>query len=223
MNTFTLVLLGLLAIPVLAQELPVNLEQRVAEAEQLIGGRGGRKEIGKALFAIGNLQSSEAADALDGLMSELSAIDRGSAILALGMCHNDAAKNHLRKIVADSKHLPDRNTAARVLASEGDGLWLLKRFEKEKNAVVAASMLYAIVDSGLADINDEILKAAGSDRSAILKVTIWLKTMDDFDAMNRVYDEWVPKEHLPVRACVEAKLADPSLLVEIQAEACLCQ
>ena len=70
---------------------------------------------------------------------------------------------------------------------------------------------------------DEILQTAGSDRSAILKVTIWLKTMDDFDAMNRVYDEWVPKEHLPVRACVEAKLADPSLLVEIQAEACLCQ
>jgi len=159
-NTFTLVLLGLLAIPVVAQELPVNLEQRVAEAEQLIGGRGGRKEIGKALFAIGNLQSPEAADALGRLMSELSSIDRGSAILALGMCHNDAAKNHLRKIVADSKHLPDRNTAARVLASEGDGLWLLKRFEKEKNAVVAASMLYAIVDSGLADINDEILKAA---------------------------------------------------------------
>ncbi|HHW75868.1 MAG TPA: RidA family protein [Xanthomonadaceae bacterium] len=69
---------------------------------------------------------------------------------------------------------------------------------------------------------DKILKAAGSDRSAVLKVTIWLKTMDDFDAMNEIYDSWVSKDHLPVRACVEARLAHPSLLVEIQAEACGC-
>lgn len=66
---------------------------------------------------------------------------------------------------------------------------------------------------------DEILTSAGSEKSKIIKVTIWLKTMDDFAAMNAVYDAWLAKDHLPVRACVEARLADPSLLVEIQAEA----
>ena len=33
--------------------------------------------------------------------------------------------------------------------------------------------------------------------------------------MNEVWTEWVDKNNLPARACVEAKLADPKALVEI--------
>lgn len=35
--------------------------------------------------------------------------------------------------------------------------------------------------------------------------------------MNRVYDGWVAPGHQPARACVEARLADQRLRVEIQA------
>lgn len=66
---------------------------------------------------------------------------------------------------------------------------------------------------------DALLAEIGSSRDRVLKVTIWLRDMADFDAMNAVYDAWVVRGAEPVRACVEAKLASPDLLVEIQATA----
>ena len=37
--------------------------------------------------------------------------------------------------------------------------------------------------------------------------------------MNEVWTAWVDPKNLPVRACVEAKLADPACLVEIMVTA----
>ena len=39
--------------------------------------------------------------------------------------------------------------------------------------------------------------------------------IDNIKRMNSVYDAWVAPDAQPRRACVEAKLAAPSLLVEI--------
>ncbi len=39
--------------------------------------------------------------------------------------------------------------------------------------------------------------------------------MAHFDAMNAVWDAWVPEGNAPARACGEAKLARPDLQVEI--------
>lgn len=60
-----------------------------------------------------------------------------------------------------------------------------------------------------------LLDEAGSSREHLLQVTIWLADMSDFAAMNEVWDAWVPARHAPARACGEAKLADPRLLVEV--------
>jgi len=68
---------------------------------------------------------------------------------------------------------------------------------------------------------DELLAQAGSSKEKVLAVSIWLADIKDFDAMNAVYDAWVVKGSEPVRACVEASLAKPSLRVEIQATASL--
>ena len=62
---------------------------------------------------------------------------------------------------------------------------------------------------------DELLLEAGSDREHMLSATIYIKTMDDFAAMNAVWDAWVPQGHAPARACVQASMARPELLVEI--------
>jgi enamine deaminase RidA (YjgF/YER057c/UK114 family) len=62
---------------------------------------------------------------------------------------------------------------------------------------------------------DVLLKEAGSSREQLLHTTIWLADMADFAAMNAVWDAWVPTGHAPARACGEAKLADPRLLVEV--------
>ena len=62
---------------------------------------------------------------------------------------------------------------------------------------------------------DDLLAQAGSDRQHILSATIYIKDMQDFAAMNAVWDDWVIEGYSPARACVEASLARPELLVEI--------
>ncbi|MEA3303785.1 MAG: RidA family protein [Pseudomonadota bacterium] len=62
---------------------------------------------------------------------------------------------------------------------------------------------------------DDLLKQAGSDRKHILSATIYIKEMTYFAEMNEVWDAWVIEGDSPARACVEASLARPELLVEI--------
>ena len=62
---------------------------------------------------------------------------------------------------------------------------------------------------------DRFLAEAGTDKSRILSVTIYLKDMADYAGLNEVYDAWVAEGAAPARACVEAKLYDPRVLVEM--------
>jgi enamine deaminase RidA (YjgF/YER057c/UK114 family) len=62
---------------------------------------------------------------------------------------------------------------------------------------------------------DALLAEAGSDKSKILSAQIWIASMGHFAQMNEVWDAWVPSGHAPARACIEARLASPDLLVEI--------
>ena len=62
---------------------------------------------------------------------------------------------------------------------------------------------------------DALLLSANSDREHMLSATIYIKYMADFAAMNAVWDAWVPQGHAPARACVQAAMARPELLVEI--------
>lgn len=66
---------------------------------------------------------------------------------------------------------------------------------------------------------DDLLAMAGSDKGRLLKATIWLRDIASFDEMNSVWDGWVVPGETPVRACVEARMAAPDILVEIQVEA----
>jgi len=68
---------------------------------------------------------------------------------------------------------------------------------------------------------DTWLAKAGSDKSHILTVTIWLANMGDFAAMNAVWDGWIDPENPPARACVEARLATPEFQVEAMVTAAL--
>jgi enamine deaminase RidA (YjgF/YER057c/UK114 family) len=62
---------------------------------------------------------------------------------------------------------------------------------------------------------DALLEEANSDREHILSATVYIKDMKDFAEMNAVWDAWVPEGHAPARACVEAAMARPELLVEV--------
>ena len=51
---------------------------------------------------------------------------------------------------------------------------------------------------------DSLLAEAGTGRSNLVAVNVFLPHITDFDAMNRVYDAWIDPARPPARACVEA-------------------
>ena len=63
---------------------------------------------------------------------------------------------------------------------------------------------------------DKLLTEAGSDKTKILSVTIYIADMADFAGMNAAWESWVPAGHPPARATVEAKMAKPAYKVEMQ-------
>src|SRR5262245_33651095 len=62
---------------------------------------------------------------------------------------------------------------------------------------------------------DDLLAAAGTDKSKLLSANIWLSDISTFSEMNSVWDEWVVPGQPPARATVESKLAGPQYKVEI--------
>jgi enamine deaminase RidA (YjgF/YER057c/UK114 family) len=66
---------------------------------------------------------------------------------------------------------------------------------------------------------DRLLASAGTDKSKLLTAQVWLADMADFEAHNEVWNQWVDKEHPPVRACVGAPLFRRELRVEIMVTA----
>lgn len=70
---------------------------------------------------------------------------------------------------------------------------------------------------------EELLAEAGSAPDRLLQAVIWLADMGDFEAMNAVWDAWVPAGCAPARACGEARLAHPDLRVEITVVAALAE
>ena len=100
--------------------------------------------------------------------------------------------------------------------------------------VIAGGVVYLagqVADDTSADVKgqtaqvlakiDTVLARAGSSKSKLLSATIYLKDMADFAAMNKIWDAWVAADGKPARATVQAALATPDYLVEIQAVAAL--
>jgi enamine deaminase RidA (YjgF/YER057c/UK114 family) len=62
---------------------------------------------------------------------------------------------------------------------------------------------------------DRLLALGGSDKSKVVSATIWVTDIRHRERMNEAWNAWTGGKNLPGRACIEAKLADPRLLVEI--------
>jgi enamine deaminase RidA (YjgF/YER057c/UK114 family) len=63
---------------------------------------------------------------------------------------------------------------------------------------------------------DALLAEAGAERRDIVSAMVWLADIRSRHRFNAIWDEWVPEGCAPARACVEARLAEPGDLVEIQ-------
>ena len=62
---------------------------------------------------------------------------------------------------------------------------------------------------------DRLLAEAGSDKSRLLMVQIFLSDITDIVAMNEVWDAWIPAGNTPPRATVQAKMANTAYKIEI--------
>lgn len=63
-----------------------------------------------------------------------------------------------------------------------------------------------------------VVEAAGSDMGKVVKVTIFLKDMNDFSVVNEIYASYFTKD-FPARSCVQVARIPRDALVEIEAVA----
>ncbi len=61
----------------------------------------------------------------------------------------------------------------------------------------------------------QVLQAAGSSLSDVVKVTVFLANADDFAKMNEVYRDYFPKD-APARSTVITGLVRSDMLIEIE-------
>ncbi|WP_018924724.1 RidA family protein [Salsuginibacillus kocurii] len=60
-----------------------------------------------------------------------------------------------------------------------------------------------------------VLKEAGSSLEDVVKVTVFIKNMDEFPTINEVYGEYF-SDHQPARSCVEVARLPKDVLIEIE-------
>ena len=71
--------------------------------------------------------------------------------------------------------------------------------------------LYEQTKDALAQI-DITLAEAGSNKSRILRTTVYITNMGCKSEMDRAWDEWVDRANPPQRACIGVTLADKDLV-----------
>ena len=61
-----------------------------------------------------------------------------------------------------------------------------------------------------------LLEAAGSSLSQVVKTTVFIRSMDDFGTINAIYARYFEKE-CPARSCVEISRLPKDVLIEMEA------
>lgn len=100
------------------------------------------------------------------------------------------------------------STRMSQIVVHGDTVWLAGQ------CGVAGTSITEQTQTALSKIEKYLLEA-GSDRTRILSATIWLDDIRDYDAMNAVWDAWIPDGCAPARACGETRLGGQGYDVEI--------
>jgi enamine deaminase RidA (YjgF/YER057c/UK114 family) len=96
----------------------------------------------------------------------------------------------------------------------GSTIYLAGQLAYENQGASVATQTQEILDR-----IDGFLKDCGVDKRALVSATVWLEDINDYDAVNEVWDAWVPEGHAPARACIQAKLAMSGFKIEVAAVA----
>ena len=101
--------------------------------------------------------------------------------------------------------------AGRYVFTAGQVAW------NERAELVGAGDARAQTRQVLANV-ESVLREGGATLADVLKCNVYLADIGDFQAMNEVFAEVFPDDP-PARTTVEAALAEPEMLVEIEAVA----
>jgi 2-iminobutanoate/2-iminopropanoate deaminase len=83
-----------------------------------------------------------------------------------------------------------------------------------KSGQLVGSDIEAQTKQALTNVRNIIEASGRLTMSDIVKVSIFLKTMEDFKKMNEVYKSFFA-QNPPARTTIEAKLPSPNMLIEI--------
>ena len=121
------------------------------------------------------------------------------------------SRNHIKleiKMTIERFHTTDRMSQ---IVIHKDTVYLAGQVALKAPGASVAEQTKAILDQ-----IDGLLTTAGTDKSKVLTATIWLCSMDNFEEMNTVWDQWTKGGAAPCRAAVESpRLAASQFTVEI--------
>jgi enamine deaminase RidA (YjgF/YER057c/UK114 family) len=121
------------------------------------------------------------------------------------------SRNHIKleiKMTIERFHTTDRMSQ---IVIHKDTVYLAGQVALKAPGTSVAEQTKAILDQ-----IDGLLTKAGTDKSKVLTATIWLCSMDNFEEMNTVWDQWTKGGAAPCRAAVESpRLAASQFTVEI--------
>jgi 2-iminobutanoate/2-iminopropanoate deaminase len=119
-----------------------------------------------------------------------------------------------KQIIRSDKVLPPGLPLSQAVRT-GDLVFVsgITPFTKERE--VAAGDFEAQMRQVLENIT-HILAEAGTSLDKAVKVTVVLVRISDFDEMNRIYREYFEDGNYPARITIEAPLAHPDFLLEIE-------
>lgn len=103
--------------------------------------------------------------------------------------------------IGQSKYSPTRG---RIVIHGGVLTTVATANEKSPSVYAQARDALAIIDRNLAE--------AGTDKSRIITVWVYIANIADKPEFNRAWDEWVDRGNLPVRACLGVDLEDADLV-----------
>jgi enamine deaminase RidA (YjgF/YER057c/UK114 family) len=103
----------------------------------------------------------------------------------------------------------DQTPRMSCIVVHGDTIYLCGQTAKDRGADIQGQTTTTL------EKIEELLATVGSDKTKILSVTIYLSSIGHLARMNEIWDAWVAPGHQPARACVEARMAHPDLLVEM--------
>ncbi|MBN1482841.1 reactive intermediate/imine deaminase [candidate division KSB1 bacterium] len=122
----------------------------------------------------------------------------------------------MKKIISTSAApTPLNNLYSQGVLAQGKFLFTAGQLGVDPKSGELADGLRAQTQQALENIR-AVLKAAGTDISYVVKVTVLLDNLGDFAAMNEVYATFFP-ESPPARTAFEAARLPIGALVEIEA------